>query len=203
MNTWWYLTRATGLVAWFAMGLSMLVGIVLSTRLFPERRRPAWLLDVHRWVSGISIVALGVHLGSLVADSYVDFGFLELTVPYASAWRPGAVALGVVAVWLLVLVSATAALRRRLPRRVWLWIHRSSYLGFWLASLHAAAAGTDAANPAYRVGAVLLLTLVLVATVYRVAVTEPPRRRGPRLRVPVPPPAPDRATRRTPDSLAA
>jgi len=179
MNLWWYLTRATGLVAFFAMGLSMVFGVLLSTRLFPERRRPAWLLDVHRWISGIALVGLGVHLGALVADSYVQFGVLDLTVPFASAWRPGAVALGVVALWLLVLVGATAALRRHLPRRVWLWIHRSSYVAFWLTALHAATAGTDAGNPVYRAASVLLITLVLALTVYRVAVTEQPKRRRP------------------------
>lgn len=184
MNLWWYLTRATGLVAFFAMGASMVLGVVLSTRLFPDRRRPAWLLDVHRWISGIALVGVAVHLGALVADSYVQFGVLDLTVPFASAWKPGAVALGVVSLWILVLVGVTSALRRHLPRRTWLWVHRSSYLAFWLSALHAATAGSDVGNPVYRVSSVVLITLVLGLTVYRVAVTEHPKRTRRRTAVP-------------------
>lgn len=184
MNLWWPLTRASGLVSWYSMGFSSIVGIVLSTRLFPDRRRPAWLLDAHRWTAGISLVALFTHLVALIADSYVHFGVREILVPYASTWRPGAVALGVIALWITVVITGAAALRRKLPRPLWRWIHRGAYVSFLLTSLHAAMAGTDAARRAYGVGAALLITAVSAALVYRVACTEPPKRTRPgRVRV--------------------
>jgi hypothetical protein len=184
MNLWWPLTRASGLVAWYSMGFSSIVGVVLSTRLFPDRRRPAWLLDAHRWTAGIALVALFTHLVALIADSYVHFGVREVLVPYASTWRPGAVALGVVALWITIVITAAAALRRRLPRPMWRWIHRGAYGAFLLTSLHAAMAGTDATRRVYGAGAVLLITAVSAALVYRVACTEPPKRTRPgRVRV--------------------
>ena len=51
-QVWWYLTRASGIVAWLMLTASVIWGIVLSTKAFPEQRRPAWLLDLHRWLGG-------------------------------------------------------------------------------------------------------------------------------------------------------
>lgn len=173
---WWFLARATGIVALFAMGASVAFGVLLSTRLLPDRRRPAWLLDVHRWVSGIAVLGLGVHLAALVADSYITFGWREIFVPYASGWKPFAVMLGVLSLWSLVIGTAAAVYRKRLSRRTWLVLHRLTYASFWLSCLHAGLAGTDAGNRLYRVPAAVLMTLIAFLVLYRMLVTEPPKR---------------------------
>ena len=71
---------------------------------------------------------LAVHLGALVADSYVHFGVADLLVPFASSWKSGAVAWGVVAFWFLIAVEVSSLMMRRLPRRTWRAIHLTSYL---------------------------------------------------------------------------
>ncbi len=91
---WWFLTRASGIVAWLMLTASVIWGIVLSTKAFPETRRPAWLLDLHRWLGGLTVSFVVIHLVALVADSYVQFDLVDLAVPFASAWKPLAVALG-------------------------------------------------------------------------------------------------------------
>ena len=63
---WWYLTRASGIVAWLMLTASVIWGIVLATKAFPEHRRPAWLLDLHRWLGGSGGV---VHRNSPGASS--------------------------------------------------------------------------------------------------------------------------------------
>ncbi len=173
---WWFLARATGIVALFAMGASVAFGVLLSTRLLPDRRRPAWLLDVHRWVSGIAVLGLGVHLAALVADSYLTFGWREIFVPYASGWEPFAVMLGVLSLWSLVIGTAAAVYRKRLSRQTWLVLHRLTYASFWLSCLHAGLAGTDAGNRLYQVLAAVLMTLIAFLVLYRMLVTEPPKR---------------------------
>jgi DMSO/TMAO reductase YedYZ heme-binding membrane subunit len=174
-QTWWYLTRASGIVAWLMLTASVIWGIVLSTKAFPEHRRPAWLLDLHRWLGGLAVSFTAIHLGALVADSYVHFGLADLTVPFASQWQPGAVALGVVAMWLLVAVEATSLAMKRLPRKVWRWIHLSSYAVFLLVSLHAALAGTDTTHWLYQGTAVASIVAVAWATVYRLTHRRKPR----------------------------
>jgi sulfoxide reductase heme-binding subunit YedZ len=175
-QVWWYLTRAAGIVAWLMLTASVLWGIVLSTKAFPEHRRPAWLLDLHRWLGGLAVSFTAIHLGALVADNYVHFGLADLTVPFASSWKSGAVALGVIAMWLLIAVEATSLAMKRLPRRTWRWIHLSSYAVFLLVSLHAALAGTDRSHWLYQSTATVTIVAVVWATVYRLTHRRPPRR---------------------------
>jgi DMSO/TMAO reductase YedYZ heme-binding membrane subunit len=166
---WWYVTRASGIVAWLMLTASVIWGVILSTKAFPEQRRPAWLLDLHRWLGGLTVSFVAIHLIALVADSYVHFTLIDLAVPFASDWKPGAVALGVIATWLLVAVEVTSLAMRRLPKRVWRAIHLSSYAVFWLASIHAALAGTDRAQRLYQVTAAASIIAVAWALMYRLA----------------------------------
>jgi DMSO/TMAO reductase YedYZ heme-binding membrane subunit len=146
---------------------SVLWGILLSTNALRGRVRPAWLLDLHRWLGGLTVGFVAVHLGALVADSFVHFGPVDLLVPYASHWRPSAVAFGVVALWLLAAVEVSSLLRKHISPRAWHAIHLGSYVTFWLASIHASMAGSDASQPLYRTTSVLALVAVVFATTYR------------------------------------
>ncbi|HEX4981182.1 MAG TPA: ferric reductase-like transmembrane domain-containing protein [Ilumatobacteraceae bacterium] len=166
---WWYVTRASGIVAWLMLTASVIWGVILSTKAFPEQRRPAWILDLHRWLGGLTVSFVAIHLAALVADNFVHFTLIDLAVPFASDWKPGAVALGVIATWLLVAVELTSLAMRRLPKRVWRAIHLSSYAVFWLASIHAALAGTDRSQRLYQVTAAASIIAVAWALMYRVA----------------------------------
>jgi predicted ferric reductase len=164
---WWYVARSTGYVAWGLLTMSMIAGLLISTRMAKTRATPAWMLDLHRFVGGLSVVFVLLHLAGLVADSYVHFGLADLLVPYASSWKPGAVALGIVATHLLVAVEVTSLLMRRLPRKVWHVVHLSSYLVFWLSTFHMVTAGTDAANPIARIATALSIAVVVFLTIVR------------------------------------
>ncbi len=177
---WWYLARSSGIVAWVLLTASVLWGIFLATDLFPKQRRPAWLLDLHRWLGGLTIGFLGVHMGSLVADNYIHFGIADLVVPYAASWKPGPVALGVVAMWGLVIVEVTSLAMKRLPKKVWRGIHLTSYLSFWLGSLHGTFAGTDATQPIYLITSTLSVLAVIFAVTFRILNRRPKRRRIPK-----------------------
>jgi len=176
-QVWWYVARASGIIAWLLLTASVIWGVLLSTDAFPARRRPAWLLDLHRWLGGLTVAFVTAHLAALVADNYTHFAIADLAIPYASNWRPGAVALGVVATWCLVAVELTSLAMRHLPRTLWRAVHLSSYLVFWLASLHAAFAGTDATNPLYQLTAVLSIAAVAWGLVYRLTSRRADRRR--------------------------
>jgi predicted ferric reductase len=167
-QVWWYLARATGFVAWALLSASVLSGLYVSTRLTKGRPTAAWLVDLHRFLAGSGVVLTGLHLAGLVADSYVHFGLADVLVPFASAWKPGAVALGVVALYLLLAVEVSSLLMRRLPRRWWKAIHLSSYGLFWTATFHLLLAGTDATNPIARWSVNLVVAAVVFLTLIRI-----------------------------------
>jgi DMSO/TMAO reductase YedYZ heme-binding membrane subunit len=166
-HAWWYLARATGYVAWGLVTTSVITGLVFSGRLVTRRPTPAWTLDLHRFLAATAVVFTGLHVAGLVADRYVHFGPAEVLVPLASSWRPGAVALGVVALHLLAAIEISSLVVRRLPRRLWRAIHLASYLLFWTATFHLLSAGTDATHPVSRLAAALAIAAVVALTLVR------------------------------------
>jgi methionine sulfoxide reductase heme-binding subunit len=141
---WWYVIRASGLAAWAFASVSVLAGLGMSTGLVAVKRARG----LHAWLGGLSVVAIGLHLASLVADSYMSFSLKDVLVPFASGWRPGAVAWGVGALYLLLAVEATSLMRKWLPTKAWRTVHLASFFGFWAATMHAVTAGTDLGVPA-------------------------------------------------------
>jgi sulfoxide reductase heme-binding subunit YedZ len=174
---WWYLSRASGIVAWLMLTASVLWGIVLATDLFPRRRRPAWLLDLHRWLAGLTIFFLAGHLGTLLADRHAKFGLLDVLVPFSSTWRPTAIAVGIVAAWLLIAVEGTALAMKRLSKKWWRDVHIVSYWVFWGTCIHAALAGTDTSRTIYTVTSLVAVAAVVFAASYRVLSRDLPKRR--------------------------
>lgn len=161
MNLAWYVSRAAGLVSWVLLALSIGWGLLLASRVAGRRPGPKWLLDVHRFLGGLAVVFVAVHVLALLADEYVTFTPTQLLVPFASTYRPTGVAAGVVALYLLLAVELTSLLRRHIPKRIWRSVHLLSYGLFALGTVHLFMAGTDAANPAV-LAAVAAVTLVLV-----------------------------------------
>jgi hypothetical protein len=143
----WYTARAGGIVAWLLLTASVIWGLWLSGRVRPLGVRPAWILDLHRFLGGLATIFVGVHVVSILLDSYTSFGLTDVLVPFASSWHPLAVAWGVVAMYVLLAVELTSLARTRMPQRWWRTIHVASLPLFLLATIHYVAAGTDASNP--------------------------------------------------------
>jgi predicted ferric reductase len=159
---WWYVARAGGLVAYGLLAASVLWGLAVSTRLLGRWPAPGWALDLHRYLGSLALTFTGIHLAALLLDSYIQFDLLDLLVPFTAGWRPGAVAWGVVALYLLVAVQATSLARRRLPHRLWRRIHLAAFPLLVASTGHLLTAGSDRANPAVRT----MLTATVAGTLF-------------------------------------
>lgn len=174
---WWYVARSGGITALVLTGVAVIWGLMLSTKLMSGAAAPKWLLALHRWLGGLSVAFTGIHMAALVADSYVSFGAADLFVPFASSWKPGAVAWGIVSMYLLVAVQVTSVFMKRIPRRWWKAIHMTSWVLFWTGLVHGVTAGTDAAHPLYIAVTGTMTLLVLFLTGFRILASR--RRSGP------------------------
>ena len=172
----WNVARASGIVAWALLGLSVIWGLLLSSRLLGRWAAAGWLLDLHRWLGALSVMFTGVHLAGLVGDNWLYVGWAQVLVPQTSAWRPWAVTWGVVAFYLLIAVEASSMCRRWLPQRLWRRLHFGAFPLVLFASLHGAQAGTDAAQTVYQACSVGLLSLIIGLTLLRLGIGRRSRR---------------------------
>ena len=165
---WWYIARAGGIVALAMAGASVIWGLLLGTKIMEGRPSPKWLLDLHKWLGGTTVVFTAIHVIALMADSFVEFSIGDVLIPGLSSWNTAAVAWGVIAGWLLMAVQVTSTFMKRLPRRLWRWVHLSSYAMLWTGIIHGAMAGTDAGNPLYVGGVAAMAIATVFLTGYRI-----------------------------------
>ena len=136
--TLWELSRACAFTAFGCYTLAVCWGILLSARSW----KPAAAQFVfHRFLSTLGLVAMVLHVVTLMFDHYAHVGLGTL----AGIDHRRGVQLGVVALWLAVILPFTFKLRERkwMSIRVWRALH---YLGYamWVAILiHGIAEGTD------------------------------------------------------------
>lgn len=164
---WWFAARSSGVVLWVLMTSSVAWGLAVSAKLVRRKGLPAWMLDLHKHLAFLSIVFTAIHLVALWADSYATFGWAELFVPMASSWKPGPVAWGIVAMYLLVLVQVTSWLKRRIPRQVWHTIHLASLPMIVMGTIHGITAGTDWKSRTVQWGLIIGATSIVWLATFR------------------------------------
>ena len=167
-HIWWYITRASALIAWVLMTLSVLWGILLSTRVMRRIDNPAWLQDLHRYLGGLTLFMVALHMVSLMLDGWLKFSLAETLVPFATDYKPLAVALGIISFYILLAVQGTSLFMNRLPRKFWKGLHYSSYAALLLVALHAGWSGTDVSSWWYRVLAIVLISVATIAVLVRI-----------------------------------
>lgn len=169
-HLWWYASRASAIVAWSLLTLTTLWGILLATRVLRVADNPAWLRIVHAHLSTIALVMTLIHVGSLLLDPYMrsqGFGIPAALVPYASTFKPLALTLGIVALYLMIAVALSASAMRFLPRRLWKGLHYASYLVVALVAVHAGMAGTDRGSTWYVSLSTALIVAAAIAAIVR------------------------------------
>jgi ferredoxin-NADP reductase len=167
-HLWWYITRASAIIAWALMTLSVVWGTLLSTRVLRKVDNPSWLQDLHRYLGGTAIVMVVAHMVSLMLDGWLHFSAAAVLVPFATDYRALPVAIGILAFYLLIAVQGSSLLMRWLPRRFWKVVHYTSYLVVVLVSFHAGLTGTDVGALWYRAVAISIIGLSVIAVLVRV-----------------------------------
>ena len=132
------------------------MGLLLATKALGNRPTPAWLLSLHRYLGALALVFLGVHVGAIMLDSYTSFSLVNIFVPFTGSWNPLAVAWGIVAMYVLLVVEGTSLTRTRLSPRVWRSIHMLSYVLLGMVTIHLLTAGTDTNDLLPAASAVLI-----------------------------------------------
>jgi DMSO/TMAO reductase YedYZ heme-binding membrane subunit len=174
-RTYWWISRATGIVAWAVLTLSVIWGLSLTTRLLGKFPKPAWMLDLHRHFAALATVLVGVHVGSLMLDGYARFSLGDILIPMHTPWKPGPVAWGVVGLYLLLAVQGTSLAKKRMPLKLWRALHFLSYPLWAVATAHFITAGTDAYSQPFAYVVIGTTVLISALTLGRVLSPRPAR----------------------------
>lgn len=178
--TLWILARSTGIVAYALLSATVLAGLTAKSR--PVKAlAPAATVDVHRFLSLLALLAVGLHGVFLTLDTSVSIPVTALFVPGTSPYRPLWVAAGVIAAEMMLLVHLSFRFRKRIGVRNWRRLHFATYLVFAGATAHGLMAGTDSGQTwalAMYIGAA---GAVIALTAWRI--TTPPRK-APAARIP-------------------
>lgn len=143
----WYFSRAAGAVALLLLAIATIIGILGTAPRWGAQRR-AFVQRMHRSFTGIAVVFLALHILTVVVDSYVSVSPLAVLVPFTSAYSTFWVALGTVAVDLLIAITFSSLMRRKLRHTTWRYLHLSAYALFPIGAIHAIAVkGSDPSQP--------------------------------------------------------
>ena len=166
-KAFWFLTRASGLVAIVLLSATIVLGVVASVG-WTTTRWPRFLSqDVHRNLSLLCLVFVGVHVVTTVADGYVPIGFLDTVIPFRSPYRPFYLGLGALGFDLLLAVLITSGLRHRIGYGSWRFVHWLAYLCWPIALVHGLGSGTDTPLPIVLAVEAACTLAVLVAFAWR------------------------------------
>jgi predicted ferric reductase len=146
--TTWNLLRAAGIGAYVMLFLSVAWGLASTTTAFGKRFSKVSATTIHQFMSTCGMFLMAVHVGLLLVDPFMPFSLADVTIPMASAYRPAAVAFGVVAMYATVFVIVASWMRTRIGTRWWRRTHLLAVPTFILSLVHGVFAGTDTVRPA-------------------------------------------------------
>jgi predicted ferric reductase len=165
---YWYLSRASALVAFLLLWLATALGLLITNRLARLWPGGPLAFDLHQYASSLGLLIGTFHAAVLLGDRYAGYTLAQLLVPFGSApYRPLWVGLGQVGTYLLAGIWASSRLRRRVGQRWWRRIHFLSFLAFLLVLLHGLLAGTDSGAAGIRALYWLAGGSILWLTAYR------------------------------------
>ncbi|QCB98853.1 iron reductase [Arthrobacter sp. PAMC25564] len=139
----WAFGRVSGFISLILFTGSVLLGILTRSG------RPLLVLPrfsitlLHRNISVLATVFLGLHVGSLLLDSYARLNVVDVLVPFLGSYRPFWQGLGTAALDLVLAIVVTGLLRQRIGQRTFRAVHWLSYAMWPVALAHAIGNGTD------------------------------------------------------------
>lgn len=139
----WVLARATGMAAIALIGGAMIAGLMVRTRTTVGGLKGSGMVDLHRHLSLLGLMAIAAHGVFLVLDTAVDISPLALVVPGLVPYRPVWTGIGVLAAELALLVHLSFRFRGRIGVPMWRRLHFLTYAVFAGGVVHGIGSGTD------------------------------------------------------------
>jgi len=166
VQIWWYVTRASGIIAYLLLWFSTVLGLAVTSKYLDGMLDRLFTYDFHEFISLLSVTFTLVHVLVLTLDRYLPYSLAQILVPFISPYRPFWVGVGVISFYIILLVTITFYLRKKIGMHSFRLIHYLSLLGYIGSTLHGYYAGTDTALASKQILYKVSGLVVLFLTVY-------------------------------------
>jgi methionine sulfoxide reductase heme-binding subunit len=139
----WYISRASGLVAFLLLYLSIFLGLTLRIPLLRKIFLPIYSMKIHCWLSLQALFFAFVHAIALIFDKWLGFKLVDLFVPFASQYQPSLTTLGVLGFYLMAVMIATSYGKKFISYKIWRFVHFTNLVLYGVVFVHALYLGTD------------------------------------------------------------
>ena len=156
----WYITRSAGFTAYLLLWFSVAWGLAVPSKILDNLLHRTFTYDFHEFISLLAIGFTLIHMVVLMFDRYLPYSAIEIMVPFLSPYRPIWVGIGVIAFYLMVLVTVTFYLRSRIGMKTFRAIHLLSFISYIGVTLHGFLSGTD--TPLMSVMAMYVVSFLII-----------------------------------------
>ncbi|MEP7035357.1 MAG: ferric reductase-like transmembrane domain-containing protein [Dermatophilaceae bacterium] len=163
----WLANRGTGVVLLVLLTLSMMIGVLSTSRISPQLWPRMLSQGLHRNVSTLAVTFLAAHTLTAVLDSYIDVRWWNAILPFTGAYRQPWLGLAALSTDLLIAVALTSVLRHRMSHRPWRGVHVLAYTAWALGLIHGMQ-GTDSATvwgAALNYGSIAAVSLAVLSRI--------------------------------------
>ncbi len=147
-KVFWYLARVAGLVSYMLIWFSIALGLLVTNKFARVWPGGPLAVDLHQFTALLGLLFGLFHGIVLLGDQYVNFTPLQLLIPFSTAsYRPSWVGLGQIAFYLMIPVTFSFYVRKRIGYNAWRSLHFASFAIYALTTVHGLLSGTDSTNP--------------------------------------------------------
>ncbi|MCH6265832.1 ferric reductase-like transmembrane domain-containing protein [Neobacillus citreus] len=138
----WYLIRTTGTIAYVLLYLSVMIG--LYTQVQKKRKQKIaipliWHESLSNWAF---ILTLG-HVVITLIDQYMSFQWFDVLIPFQTDYQPIPMALGILALYFLILTIVTSKARKAIGYQAFRKVHALNPILYIFTTMHGLMMGTD------------------------------------------------------------
>ncbi|KKP94404.1 MAG: Ferric reductase transmembrane domain-containing protein [Candidatus Moranbacteria bacterium GW2011_GWD2_36_12] len=146
----WYVSRASGLVAFLLLYLSIFFGLVIRVPFVHKIFSPLGSMQAHGWIALQALFFAFIHGVVLIFDKFINLSLWNIFVPFSSSYEPTLLALGTISLYLMIILIVTSYGRKYMSQKIWRAIHFSNIFLYVFTIVHALMLGTDLKNEVAR-----------------------------------------------------
>ena len=162
----WYLSRASGVIAYTLFWLAVVFGLLLSTRL-GKHFNAARVFALHQYLSLLAVGFAAFHAGILLADNFLNLNLWQILLPFGFQTERVGVALGQLGFWLLFICAFSFYIKKYIGQSAWRWLHFLTFMAYMFISVHVFMVGSDSRALPLLVFYAGSQTLVFLLITYR------------------------------------